>query len=100
MLLHVARSNAVDRVNRAPLKLIEVARDNFGSLLDIWDHNGDLVTTGELSQALPNSVAYLEVSIRVVLAAELANHPIKVKDEEVLIGEPRPSFEEKASKDI
>ena len=100
MLLHVARSNAVDRVNWAPLKLIEVARDDFGSLLDIWDHNGDLVTTGELSQALPNSMAYLEVSIRVVLAAELANHPIKVKDEEVLIGESCPSFEEKASKDI
>ena len=82
------------------MKLIEVARYHFGSLLDIWDHDGDLMTIGEFSQALPNTMANLEVAVRIVLAAELAYHPIEVKDEEVLISEPGPPLEKNASKDI
>ena len=82
------------------MKLIEVARYDFCSLFDIWDHNGDLMTIGEFSQALPDSMTYLEVPVRIVLAAELAYYPIEVKDEEVLISESRPSLEKNASKDI
>ena len=45
-------------------------------------------------------MANLEVAVRIVLAAELAYHPIEVKDEEVLISEPGPPLEKNASKDI
>ena len=82
------------------MKLIKVARDNFSSLLDIRDHNGDLMIIGEFSQTLPNSMSNFKVAIGIVLATKLSNHSIEVKDEEVLISESSSPLEKNASKDI
>ena len=82
------------------MKLIKVARDNFSSLLDIRDHNGNLMIIGEFPQTLPNSMSHLKVAIGIVLATKLANDPIEVKDEEVLISKASSSFEKYPSKDI
>ena len=69
MILHITRPNAVNCVDRTSLKLIKVARDDFSSLLDVWDHDGNLMIVGEFAQALPNAMSYFKVAIRIVLAA-------------------------------
>ena len=49
MISQEARPYAVDRIDRAPLELIEVAGDDFGSGLDIGDQDRNLVLITELA---------------------------------------------------
>ena len=42
-------------------------------------------------------MSHLEVAVRIVLATKLSNHPIEVKDEEILIRESGSSLEKYAS---
>ena len=99
MLLDVARPHTVDGIDRAALELVEVARDDLRSLLDIWEYDGDLIFAGELSETLPDAVPRLEDAKRTVLAAELADDTIEVEDQEILVLQTLPSFEEEASCD-
>ena len=85
MISQIARPDAVDRVDRAPLELIEVAGDDFGAGLDIGDQDRNLVLIAELAERLPGPMAHLKVPIRHILSAQLTDDAIEVEDEQVLV---------------
>ena len=91
-----ARPDAVDRVDGAPLELIEVAGDDFGAGLDIGDQDRNLVLIAELAKRLPGTMAHLKVPIRHILRAQLTDDPIEVEDEQVLVLQSLSSLEKDA----
>ena len=93
MIPQKARPDAVDRVDRAPLELIEVAGDDFGAGLDIGDQDRNLVLIAELAERLPGPMAHLKVPIRHILSAQLTDDAIEVEDEQVLVLQSLPSLE-------
>ena len=49
MIGEVVRFNAVNRIDGAPLELVDVAGDDFGTLLSVRDQQSNLVPIGKFA---------------------------------------------------
>ena len=89
------RACAVNCVYGAPLEFVDVAGDDFGPALYIGNEDRDLVLVEELAKALEGTVPDFEVPVGGILTAQLPDHAVEVKDEEVLVLKPSSSLEQK-----
>ena len=80
MISEVVRFNAVDRIDGAPLELVDVAGDDLGTLLRVRDQQRNLVPIWEFAKTIKGAVPHFEIAVARLALAELTHHTVEVKD--------------------